>query len=398
MAVAVQSTTDTKKPTQPMGLIGLSLIGAVFVLAAAFLLLRGIPWLWDEYLHKAITSATNKFVSTALLIAAQLTAAVLILYAGSRLGAGKQVPGLKGGIFLMIVAAFIVFFSGRAFITHLPPQRSMNFGNIVVLLFNATVLFLVVQFFRKGRFSDWAITLDQAGWFDAKTYKRTQGLRVRRLTILGILLVAGSGIWTLMNHNYLPHNVNVKVKRTAIRDGAPTAEFVEESNRMGDWVVGGKVLEPDPLPAIKPEASEDERKQLEAKREEVRLENRARPRVEGGVTLIPDLEYTIPLVLIAATLWFAWRVVNYPQFADFLIATEAEINKVSWTTRRALFRDTIVVLTSLILLTVFLFVVDVFWGWLLSRSWIAVLPTEEERERAGLVKEADKDSELETDW
>ncbi len=34
-------------------------------------------------------------------------------------------------------------------------------------------------------------------------------------------------------------------------------------------------------------------------------------------------------------LWLAWRVVNVPSFADFLIATEAELNKVSWTTRRA---------------------------------------------------------------
>jgi preprotein translocase SecE subunit len=385
MAVAVQPTTDTKKPTQPMGLIGYSLIGAVFVLFAAFLLLRGIPWFWDQNVHAALTRATNSFVSTALLIVVQLATAVLLLYVGSRLGAGKQVSGLKGGIFLMILAAFIVFFSGKALISHLP--RGFSFANIVVVLFNSTVLFLVVQFFRKGRFTEWAVTLDQAGWFDAKSYKRTQGLRVRRLTILGILLVAGSGIWTLMSHSYLPRNAMVKLP-----DGA------EVSNRMGDWVVGGKVEEPKPVPTIPPEATEEVRKQRDAEREQVRLENRARPRVEGGVTLIPDLEFTIPLVLIAATLWFAWRVVNYPQFADFLIATEAEINKVSWTTRRALFRDTIVVLTSLFLLTLFLFVVDVFWGWLLSRSWIAVLPTEEEKEKAGLVKEADKEAEQETEW
>jgi preprotein translocase SecE subunit len=322
-----------------------------------------------------------------LLIAVQLAVAVLLLYVGSRLGAGRQVTGIRGGIFLMILAAFIVFFSGKAFINHLPPQQSLTFANIVVLLFNATVLFLVVQFFRKGRFTEWAVTLDQAGWFDVKNYKRTQGLRVRRLTILGILLVAGSGIWTLMTHNYLPRNGMAKLP-----DGT------EVKDRMGDWVVGGKVLEPLTLPTVKPDASEEERKQLEAQREQVRLENRARPRVEGGVTLVPDLDLTLPLILIAATLWFAWRVVNYPQFADFLIATEAEINKVSWTTRRALFRDTIVVLTSLILLTIFLFVVDVFWGWILSRKYIAVLPTEEEKEKAGLVKEKDKEAELDNDW
>src|SRR2546430_6963945 len=37
---------------------------------------------------------------------------------------------------------------------------------------------------------------------------------------------------------------------------------------------------------------------------------------------------TLPLLLAAASLWLAYRVVNYPTFADFLIATEAEMNKV----------------------------------------------------------------------
>jgi preprotein translocase SecE subunit len=164
-----------------------------------------------------------------------------------------------------------------------------------------------------------------------------------------------------MQHGYLPQNAHPKRP-----DGS------EPSNRMGDWVVGGTMLQPER--GLSPE------------------ENRARPRVEGGVTLLPDLQFTIPLLLIAATLWFAWRAVNYPTFGDFLIATEAEINKVSWTSRRALFRDTIVVLTTLVLLTLFLFVVDVFWSWLLSREVVGVLPSE--RDRPAQVKTA----EPVTDW
>jgi preprotein translocase SecE subunit len=73
-------------------------------------------------------------------------------------------------------------------------------------------------------------------------------------------------------------------------------------------------------------------------------------------------------------LWFAWRVVNYPVFADFLIATEAEINKVSWTPRARLIQDTIVVLVTVLIITTFLFFVDGFWGWFLSRRIINVLP------------------------
>jgi len=387
MAVAVQPTSATKKPAQPMGLVAASLIGAAFILLAAFIVLRGIPWVWDQNVGSAVKNATNSFVSTALLILLQGAAAIGLLIVGSRLAAALHVIGIKGGIFLVILTAFIVFFSGKALISHAPPARPFSFANIVVMLFNATILFLVVQFYRTGKFSAWSVALDQGGWFDVKSYKRTQGLRVRRLTILGILLIAGSGIWTMMNHNVLPSNAEVKLP-----DGSAV------NNRMGDWVVGGTVLEPVPAPTIPTNASEEDRKRIEKERDRIRLENRARPRVEGGVTLLPDLHLTIPLVLIAATIWFAWRVVNYPTFADFLIATEAEINKVSWTTRRALIRDTIVVLTSLFLLTLFLFVVDQFWGRVLSHPWIAVLPTEQELERAGLNKDAGTKGDEVTEW
>jgi preprotein translocase SecE subunit len=71
--------------------------------------------------------------------------------------------------------------------------------------------------------------------------------------------------------------------------------------------------------------------------------------------------------------------VNYPVFADFLIATEAEINKVSWTPRARLIQDTIVVLASVVIITLFLFVVDVFWGWILSRQVVGILPSDEEQ-------------------
>src|SRR5262249_16742658 len=86
------------------------------------------------------------------------------------------------------------------------------------------------------------------------------------------------------------------------------------------------------------------------------------------VTLLPDVAYTVPLLLIGVGLWTAWRAVNFPTFADFLIATEAEMNKVSWTTRRRLVQDTIVVLVTVVLFTVFLLVVDQLWGWVLTRE------------------------------
>ncbi len=91
------------------------------------------------------------------------------------------------------------------------------------------------------------------------------------------------------------------------------------------------------------------------------------------VTLLPAVKYSLPLLLLGLTIWFAWRVVNLPVFADFLIATEGELNKVSWTTRRRLYQDTIVVLVTVVLLSFYLFAMDQVWGRLLSWKPIGVI-------------------------
>ena len=61
------------------------------------------------------------------------------------------------------------------------------------------------------------------------------------------------------------------------------------------------------------------------------------------------------------------------------IATEAEMNKVSWPARRRLVQDTIVVLTTVFLFTVFIFLVDVLWGWGLSKVGVLQVPEHQER-------------------
>src|SRR5262249_52769323 len=87
-----------------------------------------------------------------------------------------------------------------------------------------------------------------------------------------------------------------------------------------------------------------------------------------AITLLPSVQFTVPLLLLAGSLWLAWRVVNMPTFADFLIATEAELNKVSWTTQRKLVQDTIVVLVTVLLMAVFLFGMDWTWKVVLSSN------------------------------
>jgi preprotein translocase subunit SecE len=64
--------------------------------------------------------------------------------------------------------------------------------------------------------------------------------------------------------------------------------------------------------------------------------------------------------------WIILRILHFPPFADFLIATEAEMNKVSWTTKDDLVRATTVVLATVVLMALFLFVVDRLWLFILQ--------------------------------
>jgi preprotein translocase subunit SecE len=84
----------------------------------------------------------------------------------------------------------------------------------------------------------------------------------------------------------------------------------------------------------------------------------------GGLEL--PYRYVIPTVTLLIGAWFGYRIVNYPTFADFLIAVEAEMNKVSWPTSTELVRSSIVVIVLIIGLTAVLFAYDTIWTGLLK--------------------------------
>jgi preprotein translocase subunit SecE len=83
-----------------------------------------------------------------------------------------------------------------------------------------------------------------------------------------------------------------------------------------------------------------------------------------GPSLHRGLAYGLPAVVLVAGLWISFRVVNIPRFADFLIAVEAEMNKVSWPSRAELMRSAFVVIFVIFALSAVLFGFDIFWGWL----------------------------------
>lgn len=60
-----------------------------------------------------------------------------------------------------------------------------------------------------------------------------------------------------------------------------------------------------------------------------------------------------------ALAWACYRLVQFPTFADFLIAVEAEVNKVVWPSRDQLIRSTLVVIFLMLGLAGLLFGYDV---------------------------------------
>jgi preprotein translocase subunit SecE len=76
--------------------------------------------------------------------------------------------------------------------------------------------------------------------------------------------------------------------------------------------------------------------------------------------------YGLPAIVIVVGLWLCFRLVNLPKFADFLIAVEAEMTKVSWPTRPELMRGSVVVIVTLVFLAAMLTLYDLIWRSLLS--------------------------------
>ena len=77
-------------------------------------------------------------------------------------------------------------------------------------------------------------------------------------------------------------------------------------------------------------------------------------------------------VILAVGFWLGYRIVNYAPFADFLIAVEAEMSKVSWPTQQQLIRASAVVIILILGLTVIVYVYDLLLNYVLW--WLGIVP------------------------
>jgi preprotein translocase SecE subunit len=60
--------------------------------------------------------------------------------------------------------------------------------------------------------------------------------------------------------------------------------------------------------------------------------------------------------------FLAWRLMNKPSNVDFLIATDSEMKKVNWTSRRELIGSTKVVIGFMFAIAITLFLLDLFFN------------------------------------
>ena len=84
-------------------------------------------------------------------------------------------------------------------------------------------------------------------------------------------------------------------------------------------------------------------------------------RGSGSFAEMQWVEKGIPFLLLLFGAWFGFRVVNLASFADFLIAVEAEMNKVTWPSKDELVRAAIVVIFTIFFLAISLFLFDILW-------------------------------------
>jgi preprotein translocase SecE subunit len=436
MAVAVKSNRDTSTPSLFDRLPVNILLGVLYVLGSlgiVFPLLHVVWWTW-------LRLPASSLPAWAGLVVVGATVAVGLLYLGHRLLGPHPPKGLISGIVLgtigVLLAGLLAVWIGNLVESWLYASNSL--GNMAWsvgagVTAGLAVLMLVglVRLFTNKNAEKWLATVEEQGWFTPTFYKRSQGLRVRRGTMLGILIVAAAGIYSLYESigpkSYweldVPFTGKVAVTPATAGDNPALRQMVEASASGIAWIDRFqlrdqnkafqtqyvKITDPgdDPYDDVEPKTKTDWKpgdvveksrvndltEQRKAKRDKLKkaqddgspegdptlvvppktadVEPAAGEVSYANVLLLPHLKYTLTLLLGALSLWVGWRVVNWPAFADFLIATEAELNKVSWTSRKRLVQDTMVVLVTVVLMAAFLFVADRVWSGALT--WIGVL-------------------------
>src|SRR5207253_1884752 len=151
------------------------------------LVFLGLPTLW-RWLDMA--GIFNEFLADSLLFLVTLPTIFGLVLLGRQLEGDHPVRGMRAGAFYLSFAAVVC---GLLITCGVMLWTFVGMG----LLVGA-----VVMFFQPG-FMDWIVQVEEQGWFHAVQYKGNQGLRVRRGTVMGVMVLAICGVITMINHGIL---------------------------------------------------------------------------------------------------------------------------------------------------------------------------------------------------
>ena len=236
----------------------------------------------------------------------------------------------------------------------------------------------------------------------ASIYKRSQGRITRQVTFFAVVVAIGLGLWRLgtVIEPWVDPIVTAKPAKVTctlpggrvesdgtirisgndgtapivLHKGQDLADIADAVNReqkttgvVADIPVSpnakGKQRTGKALVLSSEKMGANEMVRVEAAPELLQVAGTNREgEARGSDKLNLGLHFLIPAALLALSLWVCYRLVNVPAFADFLIAVEAEMNKVSWPTRPELFRASAVVLVVIFAMMLYLAACDLVWG------------------------------------
>jgi preprotein translocase subunit SecE len=92
-----------------------------------------------------------------------------------------------------------------------------------------------------------------------------------------------------------------------------------------------------------------------------------------STTLKIVVQSLVPLAIFSGLAFLIYWLLNKPIIADFMIAAEGELKKVSWSSRKEITASTMVVIGVMLVMSVMLLLVDI--GLQKFFQWIGLIPS-----------------------
>lgn len=297
-------------------------------------------------------------------------------------------------------------------------QQAFLISAVLVVFLTIGARLFISRFLTRSAVA----AMDDQGWTSLGSFKRVQGQRVRRLTMITLLIAVVSGAMSLMNAGYGarwfaefplsgkfeivdPHDAKYNKIPLKAGDSFSREQYQTLQNDLKDLVlVGGEAvtvtidgaessfkpgdLIPRDLAKKIQNILRDGRR--EGDNQELKTSEAVLPETRKidqlGMLLLPEGQLKVVALSIIG-FFLIWRLVNVPSFADFLIATDSEMSKVSWPPLKKLWRDTLVVVTGMFLMGGMIMAMDWVWrGVLTSISVLQFPATTDDKNRSEDLK------------